>query len=953
MNEQYSLPSENSVLKPKKRSKLPYIIGGSAGGLALTIFVIIMVYKSGGTTNSTDKDSSVHTQSKKPPKGKNNGGNSLEGKLKPDQDSGTNSKDEPTSSSEEKEEEKENSVPNTEQSVNKNNALNSKSRGDQTKATNQRKAGKGNVSDANGDEDAMKTVEPITLPPADAIKPPTDPIKPPADPLKPFKSLKTSFVSNLKKAFLSNPDDEKLKTGYANLQNQLKHVLEKTPDFVDPDEVIKVSSTLTLDDFVKTSFTKQLEEIIQEYDKKLTEACKSNVAEYEALFNSWLAWIKRLEIDITGRVTPDWITFKSYPEAKKWCAKSNPGILSKNDIFLEELTALNITLPADPLKITPEFIMETIEEIEKKASGADPEAIKKASEKAKDVQKKYSDLIASDKSKADVFSRLMALAQAKSKASEIITKYKAELAPLLKGSKASDDLIARIQAAKNFDEISNIIIGEYKLEDGYFKFTDEELHNKLTMMHLEIMAKYFEVRNEDPSVVDSLNLLAKNVGNDKLSSYECAEAWGNVILKTKDIGDIRSYAYSLEKTKKSHQFSYISKFPYRLFKKNNEDNFNKLRELHQEKTLMLLSAKSAADALEKICGLDLELSTGKELSEYFENVGNFSTTDTIYHMSPGTYNDNGKILLAHIKEVVKRTVTKRPTGLDYDTTRHYLLQSYFGVPKKIAECLKKEKHSPDELQKWAEFATNYEMMMGSGLENNAANEEYFKAYRKLKEDFSKVNLTSFFDILLKNPEEFKGKNIAALILYNCATINEYILKDVVNALWEIKDGGKIAANIITLASVDDRNILSFMIYHGYKFPFFLGLLDDDVLRKVCNLQYGTTPVDFPENFDFKHTAEFKEFVESLKALQVKFDGHGFDDEAFNKLRSNVIMARPTFAPSIGFMEPGLKRYFPEESKKIIEAYKNLAAVISDTKFQARMNEEAASIQQAFDTYRIV
>ena len=937
MNQQHlakePLPSDNAGLKPKKKSKLPYIIGGSAGGLALTIFVIIMVYKSGRTTTSTGKDSSVQSQSMKPYKGKskNMGGGSLKRDMKSLKVKGNHSKDEdePKTSSEE-----EDSGPNSGQGVDK--SKKSKNRGEMT---NQKMAGKGNIN-----EDSQKN---------------TDPIKtisiPPADPLKPFKSMKTSFVNNLKKSFLSDPDDEKLKTGYANLQNQLKHVLEKTPDFVDPDEVIKVSSTLTLDDFVKTSFTKQLEEIIQEYDKKLTEACKSNVAEYEALFNSWLAWIKRLKIDLTGRTTPEWITFKSYSEAKKWCAKSNPAIRSKDDIFLEELATIDIKLPTDLLEITPEVIFEIIEEIEKKASGADPEAIKKASEKVKDIQKKYSDLIASDKSKTDIFSRLLAISQAKSKASEIITKYKADLDPLLKDSKTSDDLIARIQAAKNFDEISNIIIGEYKLEDGYFKLADEQLHNKLTMMHLEVMAKYFEVRNEDPSVVDSLKLLANDVGNNKLSSYGCAEAWGKVILKMKDIGDIRCYADSIRKTKNSYYFSKISKFPNELFKKSNEDDLNKIRELHQEKTLMLLSAKSAADALEKICALDLELSTDKELHDYFETIAKFTSDDYsghIYRICPYSSSGTGRDALNHLKDVVKRRVTKPPFELYSHSS--YMVGSYLSVPKIISFWLQEEKEPPEELQKWAVFETEYEVIMGLGLEKNVANEEYFESYRKLKNDFSKDNLTSFFNLLLKNPEEFERKQIGKLLEAYCRIVTESLFNDVVNSLWKIKDGGRVAASIMALRNDVDSESLRFFSYNSFKYIFLLNLLnDDDVVREICQNENTFIVVELPGNFNFRLTPEFNEFVVSLKKLQLRFWNSEFYEEAFTKLRGQVTSEETMFAPSIGFLKPALKKYFPQESKDIIAAYRKLADVIGDTKIQSLMKAEVDKVEKAFNDYRIL
>ena len=754
--------------------------------------------------------------------------------------------------------------------------------------------------------------------------------------------MKTSFVNNLKKAFLSNPNDEKLKTGYANLQNQLKHVLEKTPDFVDPDDH-KVSSTLTLDDFVKASFTIQLEEIIQEYDKMLTEACKSNVVEYEALFNSWLAWIKRLEIDLTGRTTPEWITFKSYSEAKKWCAKSNPAILSKDDIFLEELATLNMDLPTDPLKITPEIVFEAIEKIEKDASGADPEAIKKANEKVSSVKKNYTDLIASDKSKADVFSRLMAVSQAKSKASEIIAKHKSELNSLYEDSETFDLLLAKIQAAKNFDEISDIIIGKY-VGDNLNSF-------KLSMMHLEVMAKYFEARNEDPSVVDSLKHLAENVDNKTLSPYECAEAWGNVILKMKDIGELKYYADSLEKADLSFEISRLNKFPYKLFQKDNEENFNKLRELHQEKTLKLLSAKSAADALEKICALDLNLSTGWELCKYFENVGNFSVDTTIghiYHILPYSDSDNGKALLDHIKEIVKRTVTKCPPDL-----RVTLVDSYCEIPTKIAKCLERENHSPDELQNWADFGTDYEMIIGSGLEMNVANEKYFEAYRNLKNDFSDDNLTYFLTLILEEPEQFSDKCIASLLAFKCSSlIHGSILSNILDALWKINDARKVATNIMALRKEDDDPILDCMAYNGFNFSFLLNILDDVVLREICHKTFSSL-VDLPDDFDFKHTTEFAEFVDSLKELILKISEYGYRDKAFNELRKEVESEKAKFAPSIGFLKPELKRYFLQESQNIIEAYKKLAVVIGDIKIKTLMNAEVKSIEQVFNNYQIV
>ena len=556
--------------------------------------------------------------------------------------------------------------------------------------------------------------------------------------------------------------------------------------------------------------------------------------------------------------------------------------------------------------------------------------------------------LASEKSKSDVSLRLLAISQAKSKASEVIAKYSAELDPQHEDFKTFHQLSVKVQAATNFDEISNIIIGEYKWDDTFITHVYDQLHSKLSMMHLEIMAKYFEVCNEDSSVVDSLNSLAQNVGNNKMSSYECAEAWGKVILKMKNLEEIRHYADSLDKVKRSREISRFSKFPARLFEKGNLEKLNKLRELHPDKALMLLSAKSTADALEKICALDLELSTGKELHEFFTIVNIFFWDYAfIPYLAICPYDDsaNGKILLDHIKEVVKREVVKPPPGLDVQS---YNVQSYFNIPKDIADYVKRESPSSDELEKWTKFGADYEMIMGSGLEKNAANEKYFEAYRKLTSAFTKDNLNHFFELILKKPTELKDiEKVAILIGQNCNGYSELVIRSVVKTLWKINDAERIAANIITLRNASDTQIFSFLMYNGFKFPFLLNIIDDDIVRELCHKQYDVV-VDLPDNFEFKRTPEFNEFVGSLRKLQSKFIELGHSDGEFFKLSTEVTITKPEFAPSIGFLKPELKSYFPQEFTNVIEAYKKLAFVIGDPEILIRMIAEVTYIEQASD-----
>ena len=133
----------------------------------------------------------------------------------------------------------------------------------------------------------------------------------------PFRSFKQTFIDYLGEAIFSSPDETKLKESFDKVKSQLANALKETPAFADT-EYLSVTSALSLEDFVRAYFTSKLDDIIRIYDGRLIEKCMANEAEYEEYFKAWLAWTKGFKIDLTGRASPEWITFSEYSHAKTW-----------------------------------------------------------------------------------------------------------------------------------------------------------------------------------------------------------------------------------------------------------------------------------------------------------------------------------------------------------------------------------------------------------------------------------------------------------------------------------------------------------------------------------------------------------------------------------------------------------------------------------------------------------
>lgn len=142
----------------------------------------------------------------------------------------------------------------------------------------------------------------------------------PTNPAALFCSLKAKFLKDLKPAFYKTPNEIELGSRFQELLAAFKSIPSGFKDEEQP--VITDASAFQL--FVKAYFESFVEEIIGEYDKLLVESCKNDEVKYKFLFESWLAWIKWLKIDLTRRTKPDWIAFDNFTKGSQWCLSNFP-----------------------------------------------------------------------------------------------------------------------------------------------------------------------------------------------------------------------------------------------------------------------------------------------------------------------------------------------------------------------------------------------------------------------------------------------------------------------------------------------------------------------------------------------------------------------------------------------------------------------------------------------------
>ena len=531
----------------------------------------------------------------------------------------------------------------------------------------------------------------------------------------------------------------------------------------------------------------------------------------------------------------------------------------------------------------------------------------------------------------------------------IFKSKKTELDALLK--KDSAELVTLIREAKTFRDLSFAISGNYADDSA----DNQELNKELNVLHLNAMARYLKTHGEEESIVKALHSLADHVSGSKISSFECAKAWGNVIINVKDFYALDAYYQSI----KDHTTSVCTdnQFPNVLFDQSNEKGLKMLRDEHKSKTAALLSAESTKDVLGKISVISFNNPRAENLNEYFRTVSLFfkdpNMRSLFSNLCPFTFPPvDGNELLSHLCCVVKKTVNTRPQfGHSWDD-----LSKFVKIPYEIIRNLEAESEDPVEIAEWTKFATDYELIMASGLKNDVVNEAVFDSYRLLKKDFTEDNLKQFLDLILKNPVKLSLEflNIGHLVASNCEH-SPRLICEIVSILWRLNDAGKVATNVMKIRNGKCIPMFEELGMNSFRFPFLLNILDDDVVKRLCTSERVT---NIPR-FEFKKTDQFKNFVASLTALQSKLYNDQWEHYQNTKyvrtqIRSYIGDNTNLFTPRIQFLTPSwnsheMQKYLSPEILNIVKAYRELADVIGigDENIEFLMKKEADNLQIYF------
>ena len=615
------------------------------------------------------------------------------------------------------------------------------------------------------------------------------------------------------------------------------------------------------------------------------------------------------------------------------------------NLLLAELKGCNTTviLPDDPSNISSDSVIRIFEEVKKDAAAsADPNATNEAKGKIEDIAHKYSSFIASAVDEADNFLNMYATFQIKDDFSDLIADFKAQVNPAVNNLQNSDQMIDKIQKAATFQEIATTIVDEVNLVKKPTNPKDIADCFMLNELYLQALGLFYKARSEDANVVSSvqrLESIVKSLNSGKRKAeFEWAEAWGTIVMNVKDFETIESYASTMD-IKGTFNFHIPS-----LFWKTNSNHVNLLRDpKYKEIVTHLLSAKNTKEVLNAVTSLQLnEAISSEELCDIFETISllfkfDHSLFDSLCPLIKGVL--PGEDLLQHLKDIINRSVSSFPQNFEIQP---FFLSTFTRIPKKIVERLIDEQETTAELEKWAEFSADYDLIMFLGLDKSDPNfEEYFVSYRKLKSSFTEKNLSVFLHLFIKKSKEYEKKGtLGELINTNCKN-GSYLMRDVIETLWKVKSPEKVAQSIMSIWNEDTgTSNVHFFLNVSFQLPFLLNRLDDEVIKELCI----KNDVELPKNFDFKTKPEFQIFFEALKDLISSL-----------KKKKQFIDLRGTkndrFCPSIKFLTSNLKSLYSDGAYKVINTYKQLAGVIGDTETQKDMINLADEVQKNFDSQK--
>ena len=453
------------------------------------------------------------------------------------------------------------------------------------------------------------------------------------------------------------------------------------------------------------------------------------------------------------------------------------------------------------------------------------------------------------------------------------------------------------------------------------KYTN--LCKEMNRLHLKLFAEYSVAYGEDAIVAELLSRLAENVMSNKMNAYECAETWGLVIIKLRDVEVLRVYERTVTSQNASDYVFSVNRYPNRFC------DFNFLRSFYPNQAALLLSSKSTKEAVQKVIALNDADIKGDDLRIFFPTLSSLfrNREQSAFHYLYSI--DSGLVTLAHIKDILKRNVTKPIPALQRPL---FDAEVFSVIPRKIAMLLKEENESADELKKWADYIPDYELIMICGLENNDANADFFQTYRELQAGCTESNLSHFLELFLKRFDQFMVKHrLGSLITFNFEQNGAFrdVIRETASLLWDMKDSRRLAKNIMSVQSNDDlKQRINCFEEYKHVFPYLIDHFDEDVIRGL----YEKEKVGLPSNFSFKDTPEFAEFIQSLDALALRVS----DPKWEYYKQPYVQQSGGSVVPSVWFLSKEMEKSLPSEAARIMRAYENLANVIGDIKFKKLM-----------------
>ena len=745
-----------------------------------------------------------------------------------------------------------------------------------------------------------------------------------------FKKSKDIFLTKARNAILDPAAKvDQLKSQFGLVVQKLDDVKKTSDaDFNDPDDP-KIAADSKFDDFMGSYFANNTVELIPEFDKKFTTLCAAGDAKaLETLFNHWLSWMTKSKVSLAGETGPEWIKCKSFVDARKWFAASNPNILTPSERFNAPLNSLKnegiimVQVPSTVAEQTVEAIADILIDLKERGQN----------DKAKKVMEEFRNANAGDAKKVEMVTKMVATQSAVNETLKFIKNDSAiDRVFKMRNPKA----LKQIEEAKTIEQVFDAINSTFGL--GSSKKTPSSVLVKA-------FGSYLKAKGENETVLKALQTIQDSMVADKVLNAEekmhQANAWTEVIVNIREESDLKMLAESAAKSENGeHCFSSSSGYPCFLLSDSNQEYVEFLRISAKEQTNCLAKANSVKEFLKILSQIDLS-HFPHPLNEYLQALS-FSH-GLCSNLSSGLDDltilidyDNGDDKTGLLRELLEKRLKRVPKVPKCNNTWHLVPMGLRSFAKHFEEV-----GDMKEAEEWRAFAVEADLIFSLGLPNETKYERVFNDYRSLKEcGVTEEGLSNFLNLLLTLELEYKNR-VKFLLSYMVSSKSPDIIQMIFECSAELSDK-QAAQNIIKCKDVIDYSLFHNGKHLYFQVPFLIGVLDDEVVKVLCkNYKH---PFSIPSNLGFKETVEFKNFVNKQAELF-----RNLPRTLVSEKLDKIIQSSPDFAPNIGFMDWRILQNSQPYGAELIDAYEALANIMdayADPALTRKMKEHAAQVKE--------